>query len=54
MITDFHRIVISVDRQVCNLIVEKYGLTERTAMTDFFESDTYQMLIDVVQGDFLK
>ncbi len=46
MITDFNRIVISVDRQVCALIVEKYGFNEKFAIEEYLKSETYKILID--------
>lgn len=35
------------DRQVSQLIIEKYGVGEREAVRSFIESETYQMLLDV-------
>ncbi len=35
------------DRQVTELIIEKYGMIDREAIREFIESETYQMLIDV-------
>lgn len=35
------------DRQVSQLIIDKYGVKEREAVRDFIESETYQMLLDV-------
>lgn len=35
------------DRQVSQLIIEKYGVDEREAVRSFIESETYQMLLDV-------
>lgn len=34
------------DRQVAELIMEKYGVTDREAVRLFIESETYQMLLD--------
>lgn len=34
------------DRQVGQLIIDKYGLTEKEAVRNFMESETYQMLVD--------
>lgn len=34
------------DRQVVYMIVEKYGIDEKTAIQRFIKSETYQMLID--------
>ena len=34
------------DRHVTAMIVEKYGLDDRTAFRAFLESETYQMLLD--------
>lgn len=34
------------DRQVTQLIIEKYGLEEMEAIRAFISSETYQMLID--------
>ncbi len=38
------------DRNVINLIVEKYGLTEKKAISDFINSKTYKMLADKETG----
>lgn len=46
MMTDFNRLLISIDRMVCDRIVQKYGLSEKEAVADFFRSETYQMVID--------
>lgn len=35
------------DRQVVGMIVEKYGIDEKSAIKRFINSETYQMLIDV-------
>lgn len=35
------------DRQVVQMIIKKYGMNEKTAITKFIKSETYQMLIDV-------
>lgn len=35
------------DRQVSQLIIDKYGVSEREAVRSFIESETYQMLLDV-------
>lgn len=35
------------DRQVAQLIIDKYGINEREAVRNFIESETYQMLLDV-------
>lgn len=35
------------DRQVVELIVEKYGMDDREAVRAFIESKTYQLLLDV-------
>lgn len=35
------------DRQVCQLIIDKYGVGEKEAVRSFIESETYQMLLDV-------
>ncbi len=35
------------DRQVVQLIIDKYGIKEREAVRNFIESETYQMLLDV-------
>lgn len=35
------------DRQVICMIVEKYGIDEKTALRKFIKSETYQMLIDM-------
>lgn len=34
------------DRHVTQMISEKYGLDEKTAIRAFLESETYRMLID--------
>ncbi len=34
------------DRQVSQLIIDKYGINEREAVRSFIESETYQMLLD--------
>ena len=34
------------DRQVSQLIIDKYGIDEREAVRSFIESETYQMLLD--------
>lgn len=34
------------DRHVAELIIEKYGMTDREAVRSFIESKTYQMLLD--------
>ena len=34
------------DRHVSELIIEKYGIEDRTALRDFVESETYKMLTD--------
>ncbi|MCI5522951.1 MAG: hypothetical protein PUI24_06005 [Spirochaetales bacterium] len=34
------------DRQVVSMIVEKYGIDEKSAIIRFLKSETYQMLID--------
>ncbi len=34
------------DKEVVSNIVEKYGMDERKAISDFLASETYQMLID--------
>lgn len=34
------------DRQVGQLIIDKYGLAEKEAVRKFMESETYQMLVD--------
>lgn len=34
------------DRQVAQLIIEKYGLEDKKAVRAFIESETYQMLLD--------
>ncbi len=34
------------DQTVCELIVEKYGIDERTAVRSFIESEAYRMLLD--------
>lgn len=38
------------DRYVSQMIVEKYGINDREAVRLFFESETYQMLMDAEQG----
>lgn len=38
------------DRYVTQMIVEKYGINDREAVRLFFESETYQMLMDAEQG----
>ena len=35
-----------IDRYVAQMIIEKYGLDEMSAICAFIESETYQMLID--------
>lgn len=35
------------DRQVVQLIIDKYGIKEREAVRNFIKSETYQMLLDV-------
>lgn len=35
------------DRQVADMIVEKYGINEMDAIKRFLKSETYQMLLDV-------
>ena len=35
------------DRQVVELMVEKYGMDDREAVRAFIESKTYQLLLDV-------
>ncbi len=40
------RILNFIDKEVVTNIVEKYGLDERKAISDYFSSETYQMLID--------
>lgn len=37
------------DRYVSQMIVEKYGINDREAVRLFFESETYQMLMDAEQ-----
>lgn len=37
------------DRYVTQMIVEKYGINDREAVRLFFESETYQMLMDAEQ-----
>lgn len=34
------------DRQVVQLIIDKYGVDEKEAVREFIESETYQMLLD--------
>lgn len=34
------------DRQVVGMIIEKYGLDEKSAIKRFIKSETYQMLVD--------
>jgi hypothetical protein len=34
------------DRNVVRLICEKYGLSEKKALRELLESETYQMLVD--------
>ncbi len=34
------------DKEVVTSIIEKYGIEERKAISDFLSSETYQMLID--------
>jgi hypothetical protein len=34
------------DRNVSQLIIEKYGMDERKALRAFLESETYEMLLD--------
>lgn len=40
------RIMDFFDRHVSELIIEKYGIEDRTALRDFVESETYKMLTD--------
>jgi len=40
------RTVDFFDRQVTDLIIEKYGFDEMNAIRQFLESETYKMLID--------
>ncbi|MDJ1121865.1 hypothetical protein QJ043_07260 [Olsenella sp. YH-ols2217] len=35
-----------LDEQVTDLLVDKYGFTEREALARFLNSKTYQMLLD--------
>lgn len=37
------------DHYVSQMIVEKYGINDREAVRLFFESETYQMLMDAEQ-----
>ncbi len=34
------------DRQVSQLIIDKYGMNDKEAVRNFIESETYQMLLD--------
>ena len=40
------------DRQVVSMIVEKYGIDEKSAIIRFLKSETYQMLIDAETEDY--
>ena len=40
------RMIDFFDRHVSRMILEKYGLDERSAIRAFLESETYRMLID--------
>ncbi len=40
------RLLDFFDRHVSELILEKYGFDERTALRSFLESETYLMLAD--------
>lgn len=42
-----------IDRQVVNLIVNKYGYEEKTALREFIQSDTYNMLLDKETGIYM-
>jgi hypothetical protein len=40
------RILNFMDKEVVRSIIDKYGIDERKAISDFLSSETYRMLID--------
>ena len=40
------RLLNFMDKEVVRSIIDKYGIDERKAISDFLSSETYRMLID--------
>ncbi len=47
------RVADYIDRNIVQMIIEKYGVNDRDALRMFLYSETYQMLLDKETGVFM-